>query len=108
MAEVTVTRRVKLAVVGASLTGKGHIQHVLAEPSAQLSAVVDPTPVGETIAKGSQREVAVEAFLWRSFKHFPMRPSASRETFRRPETGCHPDGGPRRWYAISPDRQSAV
>ncbi|TIU58516.1 MAG: Gfo/Idh/MocA family oxidoreductase, partial [Mesorhizobium sp.] len=27
------------------------IQHVLAEPSAQLSAVVDPTPVGETIAK---------------------------------------------------------
>ncbi|WOS66096.1 Gfo/Idh/MocA family protein [Sinorhizobium fredii] len=45
------TQRVKLAVVGAGLIGKRHIQHVLAEPSAQLSAVVDPTPVGETIAK---------------------------------------------------------
>lgn len=45
------TRRVRLAVLGAGLIGKRHIQHVLAEPSAQLSAVVDPTPVGETIAK---------------------------------------------------------
>ncbi|WVT76504.1 Gfo/Idh/MocA family oxidoreductase (plasmid) [Sinorhizobium chiapasense] len=45
------TERVKLAVVGAGLIGKRHIQHVLAEPSAQLSAVVDPTSVGETIAK---------------------------------------------------------
>ena len=45
------TQRVKLAVVGAGLIGKRHIQHVLAEPSAQLSAVVDPTPVGEAIAK---------------------------------------------------------
>lgn len=45
------TQRVKLAVVGAGLIGKRHIQHVLAEPSAQLSAVIDPTPVGETIAK---------------------------------------------------------
>ncbi|MDX8443306.1 Gfo/Idh/MocA family protein [Mesorhizobium australafricanum] len=45
------TQRVKLAVVGAGLIGKRHIQHVLAEPSAQLSAVVDPTLAGETIAK---------------------------------------------------------
>lgn len=45
------TQRAKLAVLGAGLIGKRHIQHVLAEPSAQLSAVVDPTPVGETIAK---------------------------------------------------------
>ncbi|PST26226.1 gfo/Idh/MocA family oxidoreductase [Mesorhizobium plurifarium] len=45
------TQRVKLAVLGAGLIGRRHIQHVLAEPSAQLSAVVDPTPVGETIAK---------------------------------------------------------
>jgi len=45
------TQRVKLAVLGAGLIGKRHIQHVLTEPSAQLSAVVDPTPVGETIAK---------------------------------------------------------
>lgn len=45
------TQRVKLAVLGAGLIGKRHIQHVLAEPSAQLSAVVDPSLVGETIAK---------------------------------------------------------
>ncbi|WP_028744914.1 Gfo/Idh/MocA family protein [Rhizobium mesoamericanum] len=45
------TQPVKLAVLGAGLIGKRHIQHVLTEPSAQLSAVVDPTPVGETIAK---------------------------------------------------------
>ncbi|ASY60400.1 putative oxidoreductase protein (plasmid) [Sinorhizobium sp. CCBAU 05631] len=45
------TQRVKLAVLGAGLIGKRHIQHVLAEPLAQLIAVVDPTPVGETIAK---------------------------------------------------------
>ncbi|WP_040678772.1 Gfo/Idh/MocA family protein [Rhizobium mesoamericanum] len=52
------TRPVKLAVLGAGLIGKRHIQHVLTEPSAQLSAVVDPTPVGETIAK----EVGVKWF----------------------------------------------
>ncbi|WP_026622285.1 putative dehydrogenase (plasmid) [Ensifer sp. WSM1721] len=52
------TKRVKLAVLGAGLIGKRHIQHVLAEPSAQLSAVVDPAPVGETIAK----EVSVKWF----------------------------------------------
>ncbi|WP_085033589.1 Gfo/Idh/MocA family protein [Ensifer aridi] len=45
------TQRVKLAVLGAGLIGKRHIQYVLAEPLAQLSAVVDPTPAGETIAK---------------------------------------------------------
>ncbi|NRP74578.1 1,5-anhydro-D-fructose reductase [Ensifer psoraleae] len=52
------TQRVKLAVLGAGLIGKRHIQHVLTEPSAQLSAVVDPTPVGETIA----REAGVKWF----------------------------------------------
>lgn len=52
------TQRVKLAVVGAGLIGKRHIQHVLAEPSAQLSAVVDPMPAGETIA----REAGVKWF----------------------------------------------
>ncbi|WP_337269966.1 Gfo/Idh/MocA family protein [Oryzifoliimicrobium ureilyticus] len=44
------TQRVRLAVLGAGLIGKRHIQHVLAEPSAELAAVVDPTPVGEAIA----------------------------------------------------------
>lgn len=41
---------VKLAVLGAGLIGKRHIQHVLAEPETVLCAVVDPTPVGRAIA----------------------------------------------------------
>jgi len=40
---------VKLAVLG-GLIGKRHIQHVLNEPNATLSAVVDPTPAGKQIA----------------------------------------------------------
>lgn len=47
------TERVKLAVLGAGLIGKRHIQHVLNEPQAELVAVVDPTPVGEQIARES-------------------------------------------------------
>ncbi|OBZ94999.1 oxidoreductase [Pararhizobium polonicum] len=43
-------RTVKLAVLGAGLIGKRHIQHVLAEPQAELSAVVDPTPLGQQVA----------------------------------------------------------
>ncbi|WP_064705104.1 Gfo/Idh/MocA family protein [Rhizobium bangladeshense] len=41
---------VKLAVLGAGLIGRRHIKHVLDEPTAELVAVVDPTPVGEAIA----------------------------------------------------------
>jgi predicted dehydrogenase len=44
------SRRVKLAVLGASLIGKRHIEHVLAEPEAELLAIVDPSPVGKAIA----------------------------------------------------------
>lgn len=44
------TNPVRLAVLGAGLIGKRHIQHVLDEPSAGLSAVVDPTPTGQKIA----------------------------------------------------------
>lgn len=46
-------RKVKLAVLGAGLIGKRHIQHVLAEPQAELSAVIDPTPLGREIAQAS-------------------------------------------------------
>jgi predicted dehydrogenase len=45
------TKPVKLAVLGAGLIGKRHIQHVLQEPEAILSAVVDPTAAGQKIAE---------------------------------------------------------
>jgi predicted dehydrogenase len=43
-------RKVRLAVLGAGLIGKRHIQHVLAEPQAELLAVADPMPLGGQIA----------------------------------------------------------
>jgi predicted dehydrogenase len=46
-------RKVRLAVLGAGLIGKRHIQHVLAEPQAELLAVVDPMPLGQQIAQES-------------------------------------------------------
>jgi predicted dehydrogenase len=44
-------RPVKLAVLGAGLIGKRHIEHVAAEPEAELLAVVDPSPVGKETAE---------------------------------------------------------
>ncbi|PZR92761.1 MAG: oxidoreductase [Stutzerimonas stutzeri] len=41
---------VKLAVIGAGLIGRRHAEHAAAEPRAILSAVVDPTPAGRTVA----------------------------------------------------------
>ena len=41
---------VKIAVLGAGLIGKRHIEQVMAEPSAALMAIVDPSPVGRDIA----------------------------------------------------------
>jgi predicted dehydrogenase len=38
-------------VLGAGLIGKRHIEHVAAEPAAELSAVVDPSPAGEAVAR---------------------------------------------------------
>ncbi|MBB4195063.1 putative dehydrogenase [Rhizobium aethiopicum] len=52
------TPPVKLAVLGAGLIGKRHIKHVLDEPTAELVAIVDPSPVGEAIAS----EVGVKWF----------------------------------------------
>jgi predicted dehydrogenase len=45
------TRKVKLAVLGAGLIGKRHIEHVRAAPEAELMAVVDPSPTGRALAE---------------------------------------------------------
>jgi predicted dehydrogenase len=42
---------VKLAVMGAGLIGKRHAEHVAAEASAELVAIVDPSPVGRELAE---------------------------------------------------------
>jgi predicted dehydrogenase len=42
---------VRMAVLGAGLIGKRRIEHILAEPEARLYAVVDPSPIGESIAE---------------------------------------------------------
>ncbi|NOU05097.1 MAG: Gfo/Idh/MocA family oxidoreductase [Hyphomicrobiaceae bacterium] len=42
---------VRIAVMGAGLIGKRHIEHVLASDRATLSAIVDPTPVGKILAE---------------------------------------------------------
>ncbi|AZO28473.1 MAG: hypothetical protein EOQ30_18855 [Mesorhizobium sp.] len=36
-----------MAVKGAGLIGKRHVQHVLSEPEATLSAIADPLPALE-------------------------------------------------------------
>ncbi|MGD9508612.1 MAG: Gfo/Idh/MocA family protein [Geminicoccaceae bacterium] len=41
----------ELAVVGAGLIGRRHIDHVRAEPDARLSAIVDPTPSSRELAE---------------------------------------------------------
>ena len=44
------TSKVRLAVLGAGLIGKRHIHHVLAEPMAELCAIVDPSDAGKAVA----------------------------------------------------------
>ncbi len=46
-------RPVRIAVMGAGLIGRRHIQHVAAEPEAELAAVVDPTQAGREVAAGN-------------------------------------------------------
>nr|WP_241127450.1 Gfo/Idh/MocA family oxidoreductase [Novosphingobium terrae] len=41
---------VRLAVLGAGLIGKRHIEHVMACPEAELAAIVDPSDVGRDMA----------------------------------------------------------
>ncbi len=43
-------RPVRLAVLGAGLIGKRHIEQVLAQPDAVLTAVVDPSPAARALA----------------------------------------------------------
>lgn len=45
------TRPVRLAVMGAGLIGKRHAMHVKASADAELACVIDPTPVGEAVAR---------------------------------------------------------
>src|SRR4051812_17354958 len=42
---------VRLAVLGAGLIGKRHIHYILREREAALSAVVDPAPTSQKLAK---------------------------------------------------------
>lgn len=44
-------RPVRLAVLGAGLIGRRHVEHVAAEPMAELAAVVDPSSAGRTVAQ---------------------------------------------------------
>jgi predicted dehydrogenase len=41
---------VRLAVLGAGLIGKRHIEQIIAEPRAELHAVVDPSPASQEVA----------------------------------------------------------
>src|ERR1700747_729921 len=41
---------VRLSVMGAGLIGKRHIEHILAQPEAVLSLIVDPTPAARELA----------------------------------------------------------
>lgn len=50
MQRVVVKLPVQLAVLGAGLIGKRHIEHINKEPEAELYAVVDPAPAGQEIA----------------------------------------------------------
>jgi predicted dehydrogenase len=45
--------KTRLAVLGAGLIGKRHVQHVLAEKQATLGAIVDPSPIGKQLAAES-------------------------------------------------------
>jgi predicted dehydrogenase len=46
-----VTPRVKLAVQGAGLIGRRHIEHILAARDATLAAIIDPLPVVSDLAR---------------------------------------------------------
>ena len=48
------TTPVKLAVLGAGLIGKRHIEYILAEPEAELLAIVDPSTAGKDVAEQKQ------------------------------------------------------
>ena len=41
---------IPLAVIGAGLIGRTHIDRILRHPALHLAAIVDPTPAGQTLA----------------------------------------------------------
>ncbi len=44
------TNPAKIAVIGAGMIGRRHIQHIIAEPSAELIAIVDPSESARSLA----------------------------------------------------------
>ena len=52
------TKRLRIAVVGAGLIGRRHVELIRASDECSLAAVVDPTPASETLA----RELGVPHF----------------------------------------------
>lgn len=55
----------KLAVVGAGAVGRRHAEQIAAAPQAQLSAIVDPAPVAEALARrlGTRWFASLDALL---------------------------------------------
>ncbi len=51
MTSASSQHRVKIAVMGAGLIGKRHVEGVLAEPGTLLSAVIDPSDAGRDFAR---------------------------------------------------------
>ena len=47
---MTSPKPANIAIVGAGLIGRRHIQHVRDEPQANLVAIVEPTPAGKEVA----------------------------------------------------------
>ncbi|GAK61230.1 probable Oxidoreductase [Candidatus Vecturithrix granuli] len=55
----------RIAVIGAGLIGRRHIQHIMAEPRCQLAGVVEPNPAAKTFAEhaGTAYFSDIESFL---------------------------------------------
>ena len=52
---------VRIAVAGAGLIGRRHIEEVLASPAAELAAIVDPAPRGRGAGRAGRRPGAPDA-----------------------------------------------
>lgn len=59
----------RIAVVGAGLIGRRHIQHIMAEPRCQLAGVVEPDPEAKAIAEraGAVYFSDIETFLKKGY-----------------------------------------
>ena len=45
------SKPVRLAVMGAGLIGKRHIEHIVARPEAALASIIDPMPATHDLAR---------------------------------------------------------